>query len=110
MSSQRNVVAALSYVFGFLTGVVVLMVEPHDKFIKFHAMQSAVSTGSLFVLNILLGLVFSKFGVFSFISTISGILIWIVIFGMCVIGFYKAKQGRVYKFPYFGNWVEKRLG
>lgn len=110
MSSQRNAVAALSYVLGFLTGAVVLMVESNDKFIKFHAMQSVISTGSLFVLNIMLGLIFSGFGVFSFISTISGVLIWATIIGMCVFGFYKAKQGRVYKLPYFGNWAEKRVG
>lgn len=110
MSSQRNAVAALSYILGFLTGFVVLMVEPHDKFIRFHAMQSVIATGSLFVLNILLGLAFSNFGVFSFISNISGILIWAVIFAICVVGFYRAKQGRVYKLPYFGNWVEKRVG
>ncbi len=110
VSLQRRSVAALSYLLGFVTGIVVLMVEPHDKFIRFHAMQSTLSTGTLFFLNIIFGLVFSRFGIFSFLSTLSGLVIWIVIFIFCVLGFYRAKQGRVYKLPYFGRWAEKRVG
>lgn len=109
VSLQRRSIAALSYVLGFVTGVVILLVEPHDKYIRFHAMQSTISTGSLFVLNILFGLLFSRFGIFSFLSTISGLVIWILIIGICVLCFYRAKQGRVYKLPYFGNWAEKRI-
>ena len=78
VSLQRRSVAALSYLLGFVTGIVVLMVEPHDKFIRFHAMQSTLSTGTLFFLNIIFGLVFSRFGIFSFLSTLSGLVIWIV--------------------------------
>lgn len=110
VSIQRRSVAAISYILGFVTGVVVLMVEPEDKFIRFHAMQSTIATGSLFILNILLGLLFSRFGIFSFLSTISGLLIWILIFGIIVLCFYRAKQGRVYKLPYFGKIAERRVG
>lgn len=110
MSSQRNTIAALSYVLGFVTGVVILMVEPNDKFIRFHAMQSAVASGSLFVLNIILGLLFSRLGIFSLLSTISGLVIWALIVVLCIVGFLRAKQGRVYKLPYFGNWTERKIG
>ena len=110
VSVQRRSVAALSYVMGFVTGIVVLMVEPNDKFIRFHAMQSTLTTGTLFILNFALGLLFSRFGIFSFLSTISGLVIWVIIFGIIVLCFYRAKQGRVYKLPYFGNWAEKKVG
>lgn len=110
MSSQRNVVAGLSYVLGFVTGVVILMVEPSDKFIRFHALQSTAATGSLFILNIILGLLFSRLGVFSFLSTLSGLFIWGLIIASCIVGFLRAREGRVYKLPYFGNWVERKVG
>jgi len=32
-ASDRNIVAALSYVLGFITGIVILLVEKDDKFI-----------------------------------------------------------------------------
>ena len=110
VSQQRRMVAALSYFLGFVTGIVVLMVEPQDKFIRFHAMQSTLSTGTLFILNIILGLVFSRFGIFSVISTFSGLVIWVAVFAFCVLGFFRAKQGRAYKLPYFGKWAEKKVG
>jgi uncharacterized membrane protein len=102
-------VASLSYALGFVTGIVILMVEPNDKFIRFHATQSTLTSGSLFVLNIILGLLFSKLGIFSFVSTISGLLIWALIVVSCIVGFLRAREGRVYKFPFFGKYAEKRV-
>ncbi len=107
--SSRNQVAAISYVLGFVTGIVILMVEKDDCFIRFHAMQSTVTTGSLFALNIILGVVLAQLGIFSFISTLSGIVIWLAIFYICVKSFIRAHKGEVYKLPVFGNFVEKRV-
>lgn len=109
VNDGRNLVAAISYVLGFVTGIVILMVEKDDKFIRFHAMQSTVATGFLFVLNVVLGIVFSKFGIFSFLSIISGILIYILIFYLCIVSFIKAYKGKVYKLPIFGNMAENRI-
>lgn len=109
VSKQRRSVASLAYIAGFVTGVVILMVEPADKYIRFHAMQSTIATGSLFILNIVLGLLLTKLGIFSFLSTLSGILIWLAIIVICAVGFYQSRQGRVYKFPYFGQIAEKKV-
>jgi len=107
--SSRNQVAAISYVLGFVTGVVILMVEKDDRFIRFHAMQSTVATGSLFVLNIILGVVLGQLGIFSIISTLTGIIIWVAIFYVCIRSFRQAHRGKVYKLPFFGNFAEKRV-
>ena len=52
---NRNLVAALSYFLGFITGIVILLVEKDDKFIRFHAMQSTLVFGAIFVADIILG-------------------------------------------------------
>lgn len=109
VDSGRNLVAAISYVLGFVTGIVILMVEKDDKFIRFHAMQSTIATGSLFILNVILGLIFSRLGIFSFLSNISGIVIWLVILYFCVVSFINAYNGRVSKLPIFGKMAEKRV-
>ncbi len=112
MSNQdngRNLVAAISYLLGFVTGIVILMVEKDNKFIRFHAMQSTIATGSLFVLNVVIGMVFSKFGIFSFLSVISGIIIYLLIFYVCIVSVINAYKGKVYKLPIFGNMAEKRV-
>lgn len=109
IDSGRNTVAAISYVLGFVTGIVILMVEKDDKFIRFHAMQSTLATGALFLFNVFLGIVFSRFGIFSFLSTISGVIIWILIIYACVSSFINAYHGKVSKLPIFGHIAEKRV-
>ena len=106
VDSSRSLVGAVSYILGFVTGVVILMVEKDDKFIRFHAMQSTIATGSLFVLNIILGVVLSPLGIFAFVSTLSGFVIWALIIASCFAGFVQAKRGRVYKLPIFGHFSE----
>lgn len=98
---DRNLVAALSYVLGVITGVVILLVEKQDKYIRFHAWQSIGLFGAIFVLNLIVNLFF---GVVS--STISSVLsvAALVLWGFSI---YKAYKGQMFKWPVVGNWAEK---
>ena len=46
--------AVLSYLLGFVSGVVFLVVERENAYVRFHAMQSTITFGALFVANIVL--------------------------------------------------------
>jgi uncharacterized membrane protein len=37
---NENILAALSYVGFWITGIIFLLIEPDNKFVRFHAMQS----------------------------------------------------------------------
>ena len=39
---DERVVAALSYLFGAISGIIVLVLERENKFVKFHALQSTL--------------------------------------------------------------------
>ena len=52
---DRNLAAALSYLLGFITGIVFLVVEKNDKFVRFHAMQSTLVFLAVMVLNVVVG-------------------------------------------------------
>jgi uncharacterized membrane protein len=52
-----RVAGALAYLFGALTGVVLLLVEREDEYVRYHAAQSTVVFGGLFVLAVLTSLV-----------------------------------------------------
>ena len=107
--TNRNLVAAVSYVLLFVTGIVILFVEEDDKFIRFHAMQSTILTGGLFILNILVGILLRPLGFFAVISDFLGILIWIVILVVAAVSFVKAYQGKVYKWPIVGDFAESKV-
>lgn len=105
--TNRNLVAALSYLLGFITGIVILLVEKDDRFIRFHAMQSTVVFGGLFVLNIIVGIIFysSWLAVSTVINTlisIAAVIIWIV-------SMIKAYQGQMFKWPVVGDFAERQV-
>src|SRR3989338_7429631 len=54
---QPNVAALLSYVLGIITGIIFYLIEKENKFVRFHAMQSIVVFGFLFVLGIVLSVI-----------------------------------------------------
>ncbi len=101
---DENIEGALCYVLGFVTGIIFLIMEKDNKFVKFHAIQSIITFLSLWVLNmvisVLLGAIlpWSMFGIVTgLISLISliGIIVWIILI-------LKAFQGERYKLPLIG--------
>ena len=99
--NNRNLVAALSYLLGFLTGIVILLVEKDDKFIRFHAAQSVLLFGALFVLQIVVNMVFGyASGLLSGLLSIAGLILWIV-------SMLKAYKGEMFKWSVVGDYAEK---
>ncbi|OGM12906.1 hypothetical protein A3A76_00435 [Candidatus Woesebacteria bacterium RIFCSPLOWO2_01_FULL_39_23] len=96
----RNTAAALSYVLGPVSGVVFLLLEK-DPFVKFHAMQSIVVFGILFLLQ-------WAFVLTIFLAPLSGLLI-IVMFVLWLMLIYKAWSGEEWEVPVLGKYTRKFL-
>lgn len=108
--TNRNIVAALSYFMGFITGIIILLVEKDDKYVRFHAMQSTVIFGGFFILNIIVSAIFGNLSFLGLIVkavstliTVASVVIWIV-------SMVKAYQGDVFKWPIAGDFAEKKVG
>ena len=56
---QPNVAALLSYLLGWVTGLIFFLIEKDNKFVRFHAMQSIIVFGALTVFNIVLSMFLS---------------------------------------------------
>ena len=107
---NRNLVAALSYFLGFITGVVILLVEKDDKFIRFHAMQSTLVFGAIFVFDIILGAVIGAVPILNLINSLFNTLVFIVALIVWIVSMLKAFQGQMFKWPVVGNFAEKQIG
>ena len=92
----KKTAAALSYVLGWVTGIIFLLIEK-DPFVRFHAAQSVVVFGILTVIVIIPFLWF-------FIP-----IVWIVGFVLWLVLIYKAYQGEEFKLPWVGNLAKKLL-
>ena len=49
----ENTEAALTYLFGWVTGLIFLLVEKDNKKIRFHAMQSVVTFGGFTLISMI---------------------------------------------------------
>lgn len=94
----KNTTAALAYVLGWLSGLVVFLVEKEDKFVRFHALQSIVVFGffNVLVMVPVVGWMLSP------LVFIVSLVTWI----LCLV---KAYQGEKFKLPVVGNFVEKQV-
>jgi uncharacterized membrane protein len=99
---DANVAAALSYVLGFITGIVFMVVEKESRFVKFHAMQSIVTFGALWVIMFVVSqLPFIGWMLYLLLVPLSFVL-WLVLI-------LKAYQGEKFKIPVAGDIAEGQV-
>jgi uncharacterized membrane protein len=99
---DANVAAALTYLVGFVTGIIFLLVEKDNKFVRFHAMQSTLVFIGIVAIDILLQIVpiLGALVVVFVVIPVSAIL-WLLLM-------YKAYQGEEFKLPLVGQMAADR--
>jgi uncharacterized membrane protein len=99
---DANVAAALSYLVGFVTGIIFLLAEKDNRFVRFHAMQSTLLFAGIVLVNIVLKLVPILGGlVVIFVVVPLSAALWLLLM-------YKAYQGEEYKLPLVGQMAADR--
>ena len=101
-SIEPNLAAALSYLVGFVTGIIFLVVEKENRFVRFHAMQSTLLFAGIVLVDILLQIVpiLGALVVFLVVLPASAIL-WLFMM-------FKAYQGEEFKLPLVGQMASDR--
>ena len=116
---DENIAALLSYVFGWLSGLIFFLIEKDSRLVRFHAMQSilfnvlvAIAAFVVWIVVFILLMILSQ--VSDALSGLFGILIsllWLVfsvgILIAWVLCLVKAYQSQYFKLPIIGNFAEK---
>ena len=103
----ENIAGALAYVFGWISGIVFLLIDKRP-FVRFHAMQSIIATGSMMLISFILNRVFWRlFWRAWFIFGLFLTLFNIAILAMAVFLIYQAYQNKKFKLPIIGDLAEK---
>lgn len=99
----ENTEAALAYILGWVSGLVLFLLQKDHKKIRFHALQSIVLFGACHVISMGLGMIpvvgwaiLPFFGIATFV-------LWLV---MIV----KTYQGGTMNIPFVTDFVKKQLG
>lgn len=99
---DENIEGLLCYVLGFVTGILFLVLEKENKFVRFHAMQSTATFIILFVVSIV-------FGIIPFIGWVISSLIWVLTVVLWLLLMYEAYKGEKYKLPVVGDFAESQI-
>jgi uncharacterized membrane protein len=99
---DANMAAALSYLVGFVTGIIFLLVEKENKFVRFHAMQSTLFFVGIIIIDVLLQVIpiLGALIVIFLLIPLSAIA-WLLLM-------YKAYQGEEFRLPLVGRWAAER--
>jgi len=116
---DENIAALLSYVFGWVSGLIFFLIEKDSRLVRFHAMQSILLSAAALVLGIVLWVAWIVLAIIfamvsealaGLVSVLVGLLIFVFYLGiliavvMCLI---KAYQKQFFKLPVLGNFAEK---
>ena len=116
---DENIAALLSYVFGWVSGLIFFLIEKDSRLVRFHAMQSILFNVLIGIVAFVLWIVLFIFlivlsrvaeGLAAIVSLLS-ILIWLLFSGLILVGWIiclvKAYQKQYFKLPVIGNFAEK---
>jgi len=116
---DENIAALLSYVFGWVSGLIFFLIEKDSRLVRFHAMQSILLNAAALVVGFVLwfvwviaAIIFAQVSdvLASLVSLVLGLLIFVFYIGvlialiLCLI---KAYQKAYFKLPVLGNFAEK---
>jgi uncharacterized membrane protein len=99
---DSNLAGLLCYLLGVVTGIVFLIVEKDDEFVRFHAFQSTATFGALIVLS-------AVFSVIPLLGWVGNLLLGPVSLVLWIVLMVKAFQGERFKLPVVGDWAEAQV-
>jgi len=100
---QENIAGLLCYVLGWVSGLIFILLENENRFVRFHAVQSIIVFGFLNIIWVPL----------QFIPPLSWFIGWLIGglgFVLWIVLMVKAYQGVMYKLPITGDLAEKWSG
>ena len=114
-----NVAALLSYIFGWVSGLIFFIMEKDSRLVRFHAMQSILLNAAALVVGIALWIAWvvvaivgamiseSLGALFGFLFGLLIFLFYIGLFVGVILCLIKAYQRQYFKLPVIGNFAEK---
>ena len=114
---DTNVVGALAYLAGFVTGIVFLVLDPYksNSFVRFHAFQSIffnVAWVAFWIVWMILSAVLTPLtaGVFGLIALPLTLILTVAGSGIWIFLMYQAYQQKLFRLPIVGKFAAEQAG
>ncbi len=114
---DTNVVGALTYLAGFVTGIVFLVLDPYksNSFVRFHAFQSIffnVAWVAFWIVWMVLSAILTPLtaGIFAVIALPVMLIVTVAGFGIWIFLMYQAYQQKLFRLPIVGKFAAEQAG
>ncbi|HEV2399597.1 MAG TPA: hypothetical protein VGS27_21815 [Candidatus Sulfotelmatobacter sp.] len=114
---DTNLVGALTYLAGFITGIVFLVLDPYksNSFVRFHAFQSIffnIAWVVFWIAWMILSAVLTPLtaGIFGVIAVPLMLIFTLAGFGIWIFLMYQAYQQRLFRLPIVGKFAAQHAG
>jgi uncharacterized membrane protein len=111
-----NIAAALSYLFGLISGIIFFVIENESRFVKFHALQSMMVSVAVMVVYIgysiallIIGRIPVLGGLIALVGGLGFVLLMLAFVVLWVYCMVKAFNGERFKLPYLGELAEQQV-
>jgi uncharacterized membrane protein len=106
-TEDEKMKGALAYVFGFITGILVLLMAGDNKFLKFHAWQSIVGSIAIGIVFVIISTILTviTLGLGGLCVPFLGIIVWLYF----LYGAYVVYSGKDFRMPVIGDFVQNSL-
>jgi uncharacterized membrane protein len=117
---DENVAGALSYRFGAITGVIFLVIEKENAFVRYHAAQSVVLSVAAFLVYVVLSVISTVitavlfagggsllFGLLSLVMTLLWLGVTLAAFGAWVYLMFRAYKGDTVRIPALAGFADR---
>lgn len=99
---SENIAGSLTYLFGFVSGFIMLIVERENHFVRYHALQSIYISIVFVSAYLLLGMIPFIGWLSSMVLAPAGLVMWIILM-------LNAYKGRYSQVPYISDFANKQL-
>src|ERR1700730_11265680 len=107
-----NVASLLAYLFGWVGGLVFILIEKENREVRFHAWQSIafnVAVVAVYIIYIVFSIILS----IVHLGFIAGLLYFVVILGLGIVWIMlmvRASQAKIWKLPIIGDFAANQAG
>ena len=102
LNMSENIAALIAYLFGWISGLIIFLLEKDSRFVRFHALQSLVFFGGM---SLILGILI-RIPLIGRVFALAGFILSLVYW---VIGMVNAYRGELYRFPIAGDFAARHI-
>ncbi|SDG35905.1 Uncharacterized membrane protein [Methanolobus vulcani] len=106
---SENIAGVLAYLFGLVSGILILVIEKENTFARFHAAQSSVLCIATIVLSIFIMIV-GWIPIIGWLIALLSIFVYLAIFVLWLFLMFKAFSGEMYRLPVLADYADQLEG